>query len=256
MKAHSLGLLAFALIRVSSVASADNAVDTGSLSFDSTGNLTQATFGTDCGAGFCAVTASDVPPPFRDEWLIDSSSVANFPAFVYSVPFSSRTWSGSVSLSLVAQSSSVTYDFTVTATSGPLSGEVANGSFTFNSSIIPAGGGVVPASGLLTDLSFTWDKVPYTLSSSVPEPATLSLLTLGLGLAGVGSMRRRKKHRASLRIPVGSPTSARASELADAVKQPSPTRVASTASSSGVWGSCPRAAINRALSILTGSRHR
>jgi hypothetical protein len=41
-------------------------------------------------------------------------------------------------------------------------------------------------------LSFTWNNVPYTLSSSVPEPATLSLLALGLGLAGMGSMRRRK----------------------------------------------------------------
>jgi hypothetical protein len=192
MKPLSLGLLALALIGVSSATFADSTVDTGSLSFDSTGNLTQATFGTDCGPGFCAVAASDVPPPFRDEWFINSSSVANFPAFVYSVPFSSRTWSGSVSLSLVAQSSSVTYDFTVTATSGPLNGDVANGSFTFNSSSIPAGGGVVAASGLLTDLSFTWDNVPYTLSSSVPEPATLSLLALGLGLAGVASMRRRK----------------------------------------------------------------
>jgi hypothetical protein len=190
MKSRILGLLAFAL--TSGAASADNAANTGSLSFDSMGNLTQATFGTDCGPGFCAVAASSIPPPFRDEWLVDSSSVANFPAFVYSVPFSPRTWTGSVSFSLVARSNSITYDFAVTANSGPLSGAVASGSFTFNSGIIPAGGGLVPASGLLTDLSFTWDGVPYTASSSVPEPATLSLL--GLGLAGVGFMRRHKKH--------------------------------------------------------------
>jgi hypothetical protein len=191
MKLLILGLLDLALIGVSSAASADNAVDSGSLSFDSAGNLTQATFGTDCGPGFCAVAASSVPPPFRDEWFISSSLLPNFPAFVYSVPFSSRTWSGLVSLSLVAQSSSVTYDFTVTAISGPLSGDVADGSFTFSSSSIPAGGGVVPASGLLTDLSFTWDGVPYSLSSSVPEPTTLPLLAFGF--AGVAFMRRRKR---------------------------------------------------------------
>jgi hypothetical protein len=190
MKSLILGLLA--LIGLSSAASADNAADSGSLSFDSAGNLIQATFGTDCGPGFCAVAASDVPPPFRDEWFVSSSPLPNFPAFVYSVPFSSRTWSGLVSLSLVAQSNSVTYDFTVIAINGPLSGDIANGSFTFSSSIIPAGGGIVPASGLLTDLSFTWDGVPYSVSSSVPEPTTLPLLALGL--AGVGFMRRRKKY--------------------------------------------------------------
>ena len=189
MKLAILGLLALALIGISSAASADNSADSGSLSFDAAGNLTEALFGTDCGPGFCAVAASSVPPPFRDEWFISSSPVPNFPAFVYSVPFSSRTWSGLVSLFLVAQSNLITYDFTVTAISGPLSGDLANGSFTFSSSIIPAGGGVVPASGLLTDLSFTWDGVPYGLSSSVPEPTTLPLFAFGL--AGLVFMRRR-----------------------------------------------------------------
>jgi hypothetical protein len=163
----------------------------------------------------------------------------------------------------VAVSDPVTYDFTVTAVDGPLSGDVANGGFTFNSSIAPAGGGFVTQSGLLTALSFTWDGITYSSSTantgavgfnasgtltsvlfgdfcdggscssgagtetwfvsgsdagsgfaystpsssgdfngtvtfspelaprSVPEPGTLSLL--GVGLAGVGLMRRRKK---------------------------------------------------------------
>jgi hypothetical protein len=164
-----------------------------------------------------------------------------------------------IGVSGVALSDPITYDFTVTATTGPLTGDVSTGSFTFDSSIIPAGGGSLLLTGLLSDLSFTWDGIAYTSSTAntgrlvfnsagtlvyplfgtncfvgycytsfpegwelggpgflyftptsfetfsgtvsfspdlaapaaVPEPATLSLLALGL--TGVGFMNRRKK---------------------------------------------------------------
>jgi hypothetical protein len=56
----------------------------------------------------------------------------------------------------------ITYDFTVTATSGPLNGTMAQGTFSFDSSIIPAGGGSVSGTALLTSLSFSWNGVHYT----------------------------------------------------------------------------------------------
>ena len=54
----------------------------------------------------------------------------------------------------------ISYDFTATITSGPLSGQVDNGSFSYDSSsIIP--GGVNDAAGLLTALNFTFEGVTY-----------------------------------------------------------------------------------------------
>lgn len=64
-----------------------------------------------------------------------------------------------------AFASSVTYDFTVTATSGPLSGDVSSGSFSFDSSaIIP--GGINTGTHLLTALDFTWDGISYNASTA------------------------------------------------------------------------------------------
>jgi hypothetical protein len=60
----------------------------------------------------------------------------------------------------------VTYPFTVTATNGPLAGDTATGSFTYDTSVIPPGGGYVSATGLLTALSFTWDGIAYNASTA------------------------------------------------------------------------------------------
>ena len=83
-----------------------------------------------------------------------------------------KTWMlGFITLALAAFSGAavsdpVTYDYTVTADSGPLSGDVENGRFTFNSSIVPAGGGFVNQTGLFTALSFTWNGITYNASSA------------------------------------------------------------------------------------------
>jgi hypothetical protein len=69
-----------------------------------------------------------------------------------------------VALSFVAmnaQAVPVTYQFGVTATDGPLVGTTSIGTFTFDSSIIPAGGGFVSIAGLFTDLAFSWDGVNF-----------------------------------------------------------------------------------------------
>jgi PEP-CTERM motif len=55
----------------------------------------------------------------------------------------------------------ITYDFQVTGTTGPLAGVVSAGTFTFDSSVIPSGGGAVNKVGLLDHLAFTWNGVTY-----------------------------------------------------------------------------------------------
>src|SRR5690348_10838363 len=55
----------------------------------------------------------------------------------------------------------ITYEFSVTATSGSLTGATSAGTFTFDSSIIPAGGGFVLQANLLEDLAFTWNGTTY-----------------------------------------------------------------------------------------------
>jgi hypothetical protein len=75
-----------------------------------------------------------------------------------------------------AKASLITYDFTVTATSGPLDGTVEKGTFSYDSSsIVP--GGVNPNAGLLTSLSFSWDGMAFT-------QATANTGNLGFNLDG------------------------------------------------------------------------
>ena|ERR1700722_1785249 len=63
---------------------------------------------------------------------------------------------------IAAHSAPITYDFMVNGgSSGPLAGQTATGSFSVDSSNTPASGGVLNATGLLSDLSFTWDGISY-----------------------------------------------------------------------------------------------
>ena len=54
----------------------------------------------------------------------------------------------------------ITYEFSVTATSGPLVGVTSSGTFTFDRSIIVPGTSI-DATGLLTDLDFTWNGIVH-----------------------------------------------------------------------------------------------
>jgi hypothetical protein len=59
----------------------------------------------------------------------------------------------------------INYDFTVTATSGPLNGTVEHGTFSYDSSSITPGM-ENDATGLLTSLSFSWNGVAYTQATA------------------------------------------------------------------------------------------
>lgn len=79
----------------------------------------------------------------------------------------------------VAWASPVRYDFTLTVpnypSEGPLAGTIANGSFSFDSSVIPTGGfGNVSQLGLFTDFSLTWNGTAY-------DQTTANTGSLGFG---------------------------------------------------------------------------
>ena len=71
-----------------------------------------------------------------------------------------------------AQAAPITYDFTVTGTSGPLNGTAAHGTFSYDfSSIVPRGSS--QATGLLTSLSFPGMGYP-----TIKRRQTLAILDL------------------------------------------------------------------------------
>jgi hypothetical protein len=54
----------------------------------------------------------------------------------------------------------ISYEFSVTATDGPLAGTTSEGTFAFDSSIVVPGSSI-DATGLITDLDFTWNGIVY-----------------------------------------------------------------------------------------------
>jgi len=67
---------------------------------------------------------------------------------------------------MAANADLITYDFTVTAPDGPLAGTVESGSFSFDSSIIPAGGGSLLLDDLLSVVEFTWNGTDYNAATA------------------------------------------------------------------------------------------
>jgi hypothetical protein len=67
----------------------------------------------------------------------------------------------------------ITYDFTVNGgPDGPLAGVTSSGFFSFDDSIIPAGGGILSAATLFSDLGFSWNGIAY--DETTAESAALS----------------------------------------------------------------------------------
>jgi hypothetical protein len=70
-----------------------------------------------------------------------------------------------VAMMAKAEATPVTYSFSVTAISGPLSGTTAMGTFTYDtSSIVP--GGFNNNTGLMTALNFAWDGITYSQTTA------------------------------------------------------------------------------------------
>ena len=100
-----------------------------------------------------------------------------------------RTWRAVVGLlalsyfaliPLTVSATPITYAFTATATTGPLAGTSSSGTFTYDTSSIPA---ILPgtnaATGLLTALNFIWDGISYDATTAN---------TGSLGFDGAGNL--------------------------------------------------------------------
>jgi hypothetical protein len=91
---------------------------------------------------------------------------------------------GLMATSMAAKAATITYDFTVTANSGPLSGQSVSGFFAFDDSIIVPGDDVSQV-GLLTDLDFTWNGIAYDESTAntgwLTFGASGDLIDFGIG---------------------------------------------------------------------------
>ncbi len=64
------------------------------------------------------------------------------------------------------QAAIVTYDFTVTATEGSLAGTTASGLLSFDDSLLAVPNTSNQQTGLLTDLSFTWNGTTFDASTA------------------------------------------------------------------------------------------
>jgi hypothetical protein len=85
---------------------------------------------------------------------------------------------GLASLPGAALAVPITYDFTVNGgPDGPLAGVTSSGFFSFDDSIIPAGGGSLSSTTLFTDLEFTWNGIAY--DETTAESGALSFDATG-----------------------------------------------------------------------------
>ena len=96
---------------------------------------------------------------YPDDWV--GGGMTNMVSMVRTVSSLGAVFALSLMASGVASASPITYDFTVTATDGPLSGTTEGGTFSYDSSSTVAGGGQNAGAGLLTALSFSWNGIAY-----------------------------------------------------------------------------------------------